>query len=82
MSDCSLRTDRATEILRPVWPEVVVIDVRARAGGQLSSVYEVQCAVPAESVIVKVYDDRWDWFASIGETAPLPGITADIRQLS
>ncbi|WP_378733376.1 phosphotransferase family protein [Nocardia brasiliensis] len=36
-------------------------DVRARVGGQLSSVYEIRCAVPAESVIVKVYDDQWRW---------------------
>ncbi|MDQ2884062.1 MAG: aminoglycoside phosphotransferase family protein [Actinomycetota bacterium] len=26
--------------------------------------------------------ELWDWFASIGDTAPLPGITDDIRQLT
>ncbi|RDI67279.1 phosphotransferase family protein [Nocardia pseudobrasiliensis] len=30
-------------------------------GGQLSGVYEVCCAEPAASVIVKIYDERWRW---------------------
>lgn len=26
--------------------------------------------------------ELWDWFASIGDTAPLPGIAADIHALA
>ncbi|WP_433658161.1 phosphotransferase family protein [Nocardia sp. CA-128927] len=61
MFDRPLDNGQATEILRSVWPDVVVTDVRARTGGQLSSVHEVRCAEPAESVIVKVYADQWRW---------------------
>lgn len=49
---------QAAEILRPMWPDVVVTDVHVRTGGQLSSVYEVRCAEP---VIVKVYAEQWRW---------------------
>ncbi|MEV6554180.1 aminoglycoside phosphotransferase family protein [Nocardia sp. NPDC051756] len=52
---------QATAMLGSVWPDVVVTDVRIRTGGQLSSVYEVRCAEPAEPVIVKVYADQWRW---------------------
>lgn len=48
-------------MLRPIWPDAVVTDIRARTGGQLSSVYEVRCEQPAESVIVKFYADQWRW---------------------
>ncbi|MFI6168987.1 phosphotransferase family protein [Nocardia sp. NPDC051052] len=61
MIDRSLNQEQAAEILCPVWPEATVTDVRSRTGGQLSSVYEVRCAEPAESVIVKVYADQWRW---------------------
>ncbi|MFB8278862.1 phosphotransferase family protein [Nocardia colli] len=61
MIDRPLDNAQATEILRPVWPDVVVIDLRVRTGGQLSSVYEVRCAEPATSVIVKVYAEQWRW---------------------
>ncbi|MFE9580605.1 phosphotransferase family protein [Nocardia sp. NPDC006044] len=53
--------EQATEILRRLWPDVVVLGVRPRTGGQLSSVYEVCCAEPAQSVIVKVYAEQWRW---------------------
>ncbi|WP_199856849.1 phosphotransferase family protein [Nocardia suismassiliense] len=56
-----LSEERATEILRQVWPDVVVTEVCPRTGGQLSSVYEVRCSQPADAVIVKVYADQWRW---------------------
>ncbi|MFD6163100.1 phosphotransferase family protein [Nocardia sp. NPDC060256] len=61
MFDRPLDEGQATEILRPVWPDAVVTDLRARTGGQLSSVYEVRCTEPARSVIVKLYADQWRW---------------------
>jgi hygromycin-B 7''-O-kinase len=38
-----------------------VTDVIVRTGGQLSTVYEVRCAEPVGSVIVKVYAEQWRW---------------------
>lgn len=61
MADRPLNSDQAVEILRPVWPDVVVEEVVPRTGGQLSTVYEVHCGQPAVAVIVKIYDAQWRW---------------------
>ncbi|MFI9400790.1 phosphotransferase family protein [Nocardia sp. NPDC052316] len=59
--DRFLSKGQAADILRPIWPDVLVTEVRARTAGQLSSVYEVRSAAPVEAVIVKVYADQWRW---------------------
>lgn len=60
MEDGLLSRAQAKEILRPVLPGVAVTEVVVRTGGQLSSVYEVQCD-GADSVVVKVYSEQWRW---------------------
>jgi len=47
--------------VRRVVPTATVTEVVARAGGQLSTVYEVCCAESAETLIVKMYADKWRW---------------------
>ncbi len=47
--------------MRRVMPTATVTEVVARAGGQLSTVHEVRCAEPDETLIVKVYADKWRW---------------------
>lgn len=56
-----LSTSQATQVLRLVWPDASVVDVLARTGGQLSTVYEVRCTEPTATVIVKIYDEQWHW---------------------
>lgn len=48
-------------MVRLAVPAATVIDVTARTGGELSAVYEVRCAEPSDSVIVKIYADEWRW---------------------
>ena len=47
--------------MRRVVPTATVTDVVVRTGGQLSTVYEARCAEPDETLIVKVYADKWRW---------------------
>jgi hygromycin-B 7''-O-kinase len=51
----------AEAIMHRVVPTATVVEVVARTGGQLSTVYEVRCAEPDDTVIVKVYADEWRW---------------------
>lgn len=54
-------TPWAEKLLREVFPDAEVADVVSRTGGQLSAVYEVRCADPAHSAILKVYAPEWAW---------------------
>lgn len=56
-----LSPSAAEEIVRRVAPKAAVVGVVARTGGQLSTIYEVRCADPDDSVIVKVYAEQWRW---------------------
>ena len=49
----------AQAILDRVQPGYPVTDVLARAGGEVSMVYEIRGAGPARPLIVKVYAPRW-----------------------
>ncbi|WP_406114681.1 phosphotransferase family protein [Kitasatospora purpeofusca] len=48
-------------LLREVFPDAEVIEALPRTGGQLSTVYELRCADPAHSAILKVYASEWAW---------------------
>jgi hygromycin-B 7''-O-kinase len=49
------------EVLREIWPSVVVSRVQARTGGQNSAVYEVHTAEPARRLIIKSYPPELTW---------------------
>jgi aminoglycoside phosphotransferase (APT) family kinase protein len=51
----------AERLLREVHRDARVIEVLPRTGGQLSAVYELRCAEPAHSAILKVYAPEWAW---------------------
>ncbi|MEV0194546.1 aminoglycoside phosphotransferase family protein [Kitasatospora purpeofusca] len=51
----------AEPLVREVFPEAEVIELLPRTGGRLSTVYELRCADPAQSVILKVYAPEWAW---------------------
>ena len=62
LSTSVILTPQDAELLvRAVHPQARVTGVLARTGGQLSAVYEVSCADPEHSVIVKVYGEQWRW---------------------
>ncbi|MFE6750790.1 phosphotransferase family protein [Kitasatospora purpeofusca] len=72
-------------LLREVFPDAEVTDVVPRTGGQLSAVYELRCADPAHSVILKVYASEWAWkqakevhvyglLANLAPTLPVPRV--------
>jgi aminoglycoside phosphotransferase (APT) family kinase protein len=48
-------------LLREVHPAAVVIELVARTGGEMSTVYEVRCEDPSHAVILKVYGREWAW---------------------
>jgi aminoglycoside phosphotransferase (APT) family kinase protein len=51
----------AEGLLREIFPGAEVLEAVRRTGGQLSAVYEVRCADPAHTAILKVYADEWAW---------------------
>jgi Ser/Thr protein kinase RdoA (MazF antagonist) len=51
----------AEKLLREVFPDAEVAQVVPRTGGELSAVYEVRCADPSHSAILKVYAPQWKW---------------------
>jgi aminoglycoside phosphotransferase (APT) family kinase protein len=54
-----LQLQTAQAIVDPIQPGYLVIDVIARTGGEVSSVYEIRGAGSARPLIVKVYAPRW-----------------------
>jgi hypothetical protein len=78
-----LSRSAAEAIVRRVAPTATVTEVVVRAGGQLSTVYEARCADwPDRLSLYQLYHalELWDWFAAIGDTAPLLSIVEDIRR--
>ena len=51
----------AQTLLASVLPGIRVIEVVARTGGQLSTVYEMRCSGAVDALIVKVYAPQWRW---------------------
>jgi aminoglycoside phosphotransferase (APT) family kinase protein len=51
----------AEKLLREVHPTAEVTELVPRTGGQMSAVYEVRCADPAQTVVLKVYAYEWAW---------------------
>ncbi len=55
----------ARSLLRPLAPDAVVTDVVSCVGGRLgggsNAVYEIRCAPPSKSVIIKAYAHEWRW---------------------
>lgn len=51
----------AEKLLREVFPDTEVAELVPRTGGELSAVYEVRCADPSHSAILKVYAPQWKW---------------------
>jgi hygromycin-B 7''-O-kinase len=64
VSECpldGLSRSAVEAIMRRLVPTATVTEVVVRAGGQLSTVYEARCTEPDETLIVKVYADKWRW---------------------
>jgi hypothetical protein len=59
--DVHLTEAIAQTILRRHRPSCVVERLEARHGGNISTVYEIRCAKPDESVILKIYPDIFHW---------------------
>ncbi len=51
----------AQELLRPILPTASVSETVPRAGGELSTIFEIRFVGAAEPVVIKIYDDRWRW---------------------
>ncbi|MFE0463144.1 phosphotransferase family protein [Kitasatospora sp. NPDC058965] len=60
-ADLALGMPEAELLVRAVHPTARVTGLDLRTGGRLSTVYEVRCADPAHSVIVKSYQEQWRW---------------------
>jgi hypothetical protein len=51
----------AQAIMRRHCPSCVVEGLELRHGGNISTVYEVHCTKPDQSVIIKIYPDTFHW---------------------
>jgi aminoglycoside phosphotransferase (APT) family kinase protein len=61
VSETTLTTGSAEELLRHVFPTASVTQVVKRTGGEISTVFEIHCAPPTEPTIIKVYTEQWRW---------------------
>src|SRR5262249_498463 len=59
--DVPLTPALAQAIIRRHWPSRVADGLELRAGGNISTVYEIRCAEPYASVILKIYPDAFYW---------------------
>ena len=51
----------AQALMRKHRPSCVVEGFEARHGGNISTIYEIRCAYPAQPIILKVYPDTFYW---------------------
>ena len=78
--DVHLTIAIAQAIMRRHCPSGVIEGLELRQGGNISTVYEVHCTKPDQSVIIKIYPDTFHWkmekelyvYRLLGRTEGLP----------